>query len=178
MLKPAINYVDQLTKLRSIIFDNEDKYKYYINNDYINYKTLTVEDSDWNYIQRVSVNEKDEVQGYLSATLNPPFSITNLGFINFYLNSKKLQMSFVRDMLSFIDYLFTYRNLQKIEWCVIIGNPAERLYDKFIKKFNGRVVGTFTKSKRLFDGNVYDVKWYELMRDDYIKAKNVNSISN
>ena len=173
MLKPAINYKDQLEKLKSIIFDNEDKYKYYINNDYINYKIQTIEDSDWSCIQQVSVNEKNEVQGYFSANIDPPFRITNLGFTNFYLDSKKLQMSFIRDMLAFIDYLFTYRKFEKIEWCVIIGNPAERLYDKFRNEYKGRVVGIFTKSKRLIDGNIYDVKWYELMREDYESSKGI-----
>lgn len=172
MLKPAINYVDQLNKLKSIVFDNEDKYKYYINNNYINFELFDIGNNDYGRIHQVSINSKDEVQGYFSATMDYPNGVSSLAFLNFYVNSKKLQVTFIRDMLAFIDYLFMYRNVSKIKWTVVIGNPAEKLYDSFCEKFNGRIVGTFKNDVQLIDMSIHDVKHYELMRDDYIKANN------
>ena len=75
-------------------------------------------------------------------------------------------------MLAFIDYLFMYRNVSKIKWTVVIGNSAEKLYDSFIQKFNGRVVGIFKNDVQLIDQSIHDVKHYELMREDYVEAKN------
>jgi len=171
MLKPAINYVDQLNKLKSIIFDNEDKYKYCINADYIDYNFFCIEDSDYKSIQRVSVNSNDEVIGYMSANLGLNNVVTNLCLLNFYLDSKALPVSFARDTNAFIDYLFKYRKVTKIKFNVLIGNPAEKIYDRFVKNHNGRIVGTFKNDAILIDKTICDVKCYEIMRENYTEAK-------
>jgi hypothetical protein len=44
------------------------------------------------------------------------------------------------------------------------------MYDKFIKKYNGRVVGISKESVRLTDGEFYDVKEYEILKDKYIQT--------
>ena len=62
-------------------------------------------------------------------------------------------------------------NFRKLNFYVIAGNPAEKAYDKMIKRYGGRVVGYRRKNTRLFDGKYYDEKLYEVMREDYFRKK-------
>ena len=61
----------------------------------------------------------------------------------------------------------------KLNFSVVVGNPIEKSYDKLIKRYGGRIVGTREKETTLVDGNLYDVKMYELFREDYLKSKRV-----
>jgi hypothetical protein len=45
----------------------------------------------------------------------------------------------------------------------VVGNPAERMYDKFIEKYNGRVVGIKKNEVKLVDGKFYGLKLYEII---------------
>jgi len=52
-----------------------------------------------------------------------------------------------------------------------MGNPIEKMYDKYINKYGGRIIGINKQSTKLQDGNYYDVKYYEIFRDDYLRLK-------
>jgi hypothetical protein len=54
---------------------------------------------------------------------------------------------------------------------VVIGSPNEKIYDRLIKLYNGRIVGVFKKDVRLMDNKLYDVKHYEIFKDDFEKAQ-------
>ena len=71
-----------------------------------------------------------------------------------------------------IDDIFVKFNFNKINFDVIVGNPAEAMYDKFIKMCKGRIVGTLKKHIKLMDGWIYDTKIYEITRDNWIKNRN------
>ena len=45
------------------------------------------------------------------------------------------------------------------------------MYDKFISKYGGRIVGIKQKDTMLFDGKLYDTKMYEIFTEDYLKNK-------
>ena len=47
----------------------------------------------------------------------------------------------------------------------VVGNPAERLYDKVIEKYHGRVVGVKKQEALLQDGQFYDLKLYEIVKE-------------
>lgn len=47
----------------------------------------------------------------------------------------------------------------------------EKGYDRWVKRFGGRVVGTFSKRVKLYDNQLYDEKFYEIMREDYIRQR-------
>jgi hypothetical protein len=121
----------------------------------------------------VSVDKNDNVIGYLSASTDRSANkITSLGVINF----GELSIVFSRDFYKFLDNLFTIHNFNKIEWCVVVGNTAEKMYDKIIDKYHGRVVGVNHESTILEDGKYYDVKEYEIFKRDYDKYKNKKEI--
>jgi|WetSurMetagenome_2_1015567.scaffolds.fasta_scaffold124309_3 hypothetical protein len=54
---------------------------------------------------------------------------------------------------------------------VVIGNYIESTYDKICKKYGGRIVGIQSSEVKLIDGYHYDLKLYEILKEDYINAK-------
>jgi hypothetical protein len=164
ILKLAYTYKDKLQEIyKSIIF--QEKYKYYNFSTYWNYE-LKIEDDSWNYIQMVSVDDEDNIRGYFSATINRTSNIVDaLGIINFY----DVNVVFAKDMYQFIKDLFLKFNFRKIEFSVVIGNPIEKMYDKYIHKYNGNIIGIKRQSIKLHDDKLYDVKLYEIFKDDCIK---------
>ena len=95
----------------------------------------------------------------------------NLNIINF---EAEPSMTFAMDLGRALTDIFEKYNFRKLNFYVIVGNPAEKAYDKMIKKYGGRVVGYRRENTRLFDGKYYDEKLYEVMRDDYFNAKRRN----
>ena len=58
-----------------------------------------------------------------------------------------------------------------MSFSVVIGNPIEKRYDKFIEEYGGRVIGVREQDVRLLDGKFYDVKLYEIFRHEYLNRK-------
>lgn len=163
ILKLAYTYENQLQQLfKKIIF--QEKYKYYNYSNYWTYN-LKLSENSWDSIEMVSVDEENYVRGFLSASINRiADSVSSLGIINFY----DVNIVFAKDLYQFIKDLFLKFNFRKIEFIVVVGNPIEKMYDKYIQKYNGRIVGIKKQSTKLQDNKYYDVKMYEIFRDDCI----------
>lgn len=159
MLKPAILYKDELNRLEAESCLNP-KNKYYSPCRYVNYN-ITIKDDSWDSLQMVSVNKNNEVIGFLEANISQVSNnVNNLDIKNYY----DISIEFSRDINLFVkDLLFKY-NYNKISWFVIIGNPAEKAYDKYILKHGGRIIGIKEDDYRIIDGTLCDVKMYEIMR--------------
>lgn len=173
MLKLAYTYKDKLNiEFQKIVY--KDKYKFYNSDNYWNYNLKPSEDS-WNDIELVSVDEQDNVIGYFRAGISRTSDkISSLGIINFY----NTNMVFSKDLYQFLIDLFEKYNFRKIEFTVVIGNPIEKMYDKYTKKYGGSIIGVKRASTKLHDGKYYDVKYYEIFREDYLRCKNNNSNCN
>lgn len=160
MLKLAKPYEDQINKAKIHIIENEEKYKYLNCSTYWDNTILSIPDSDWNSIVRMSVSE-DKVLGYFKADIvRDTLDVSSLMAVNF--NLKAISFTFIRDLEAFVNYLLEYKKFRKINFSVVIGNPAERMYDRFIEKYNGRIVGIKKNDAKLVDGKYYDLKLYEL----------------
>jgi len=70
--------------------------------------------------------------------------------------------------------IFEKYNFRKLGFSVVVGNPVEKAYDRIIGRYGGRVVGTHIKQCRLTDGEYYDLKKYEIFREDYMKNRRIN----
>lgn len=162
MIKPIAEYISEVNRFcSSTLIENEDKYKFYNFSSWWNGQEISTDISEWDTISRVSVGD-NKVLGYMSADISrDTLNIDNLRLINFNLNT--ISLTFIKDVKTFIDYLFSVRKFRKMSFKVAVGNPSERLYDKFVEKYEGRVVGTYTKHIKLIDGKYYDVKLYEVM---------------
>lgn len=163
MLKPAILYKEELIKKYQNTWFDED-YKYY-HSSYE--RTPNIEADTWNYIQFVSVNDSNEVIGYLRANIaRTNMSISSLGIINF---SDDI-LTFGRDLHEFLEFLLDVKKFNKINFNVVVGNPIEKSYDLLIKKYNGRVVGFYEKDY-LINNEFHDSKIYEITRENYLESK-------
>jgi hypothetical protein len=77
---------------------------------------------------------------------------------------------FSHDMGDFIFSLFLRHRFNKIVFRVVVGNPAEDIYDRFCVKYGGRIVGVLKDNVKLLDGKNYDEKLYEIMLNDFEKS--------
>lgn len=79
------------------------------------------------------------------------------------------------DIKDFIFRLFNYYNYNKLRFSIIVGSPHEKMYDRFSRKYGGRIVGTLKQDFKLQDGTVCDRKLYEVLREDFLKSTGVKN---
>jgi hypothetical protein len=163
MLQPAYLYKDILYKYKSkIAFD--ERYKFYEYDTYVDYDIITDRNS-WECIQLVSVDNNDNIIGYFKADINRHvYYVCGLAIINF---TPKTNLIFAKDLKQFFLDLFNKYNFNKITFRVVIGNPIEKMYDKLVSNYGGRIVGIYKNNTKLWDGKIYDVKLYEIMKEDF-----------
>lgn len=165
MLKTAFEYKEQLQEAyRNITF--KERYKYYNNGVYWDY-ALKISENSWDILQMVSVDPKGNVIGYFGAEVQRHNEkVSSLGVCNF---TDGPNMIFAKDFKQFLSDLFFRFNFRKIEFTVTLGNPAEKIYDRFIAKYGGNVTGIRRETVRLEDGKFYDMKAYEVFKEDILK---------
>jgi hypothetical protein len=78
--------------------------------------------------------------------------------------------TFGKDLIQMFYDIFKKFHLNKVSYSVIIGNPAEKTWDKFTKKHGGRIVGIREKDVILQDGLLYDIKDYEIMAEKFFNS--------
>lgn len=163
MLEPAIKYKDQLEKLQYDIWFN-DKYKYWNCDTY--YDTMKIDEDTWNRHQFVSV-VNGRVIGYISYNVSrSDNSAHTLSILNFSDNKAVFGM----DLGQALKDIFEKYKFRKLKFCVVVGNPIEKSYDKMIEKYGGRIVGTYKKDVKLIEGEYYDRKLYEIFAEEYFEA--------
>lgn len=164
MLDVAIKYADALKDKMYDIWFNE-KYKYWNFNTY--HSGIEISNETWANHQFVSIKD-DEIIGYICYEINRKSNCClGLGIINFTDD----KMTFGRDLGQALTDIFEKFQFNKLKFSVVIGNPIEKSYDRMIQRYGGRIVGIFRQDTRLIDGNLYDVKQYEILRSEYLAAK-------
>lgn len=166
MLDIALNHTEQVKqKFRSTWLD--DRYKYY---NYSNYhdEWQPVE-STWVDHQFVSLKD-GEVIGYIGYRIDRAGGdlVYDLNIINF---EKEPSMTFSSDLGKALRNIFEKYRFRKLCFSVVVGNPIEKSYDKICFKYGGRVVGIRKAQTRLVDNLYYDEKLYEILIEDYEKAR-------
>lgn len=165
MLEPAVKYKEQLERLQYNIWFN-DKYKYWNYNVYN--RPIDIDANTWNSHQFVSVYN-GEVIGYISYSISRgDNNAYALSIINFSDN----KAIFGKDLGCALRDIFEKYKFRKLNFSVLIGNPAEKSYDKMIAKYGGRIIGVRKEDVKLIDGNYYDEKLYEIFANDYFNAIN------
>lgn len=163
MLVPAFNYAEELKKKMATTWFDE-KYKYY-NDTY--YSDLKIDNETWSRHQFVSIDKDGNIIGYIEYSVDrQTYSCDGLSIINFTDNKTIFGM----DLGHALTDIFEKFKFRKLVFAVIIGNPIEKSYDKMINKYGGRIVGVYKQHTKLIDGEYYDKKVYEIMREDYLKS--------
>lgn len=160
MLALAIQYAPQLQECYQNTL-TDPKYRYYMHG--IRRYFIPIEPDDTNKLQYVSLGAYGNVLGLFECNLNretmTAYEITAIRFTPEY------EPEFAADMYRFVvDVIFQQYGMNRVIYNVIIGNKAEKLYDRICERYRGRIVGTFTNEVRLFDGKLYDVKYYEMLK--------------
>ena len=165
MLDIALKYKDKLQELYLNTW-HQDKYKYYNYNSY--WSALELKENTWDAHEFVSVDKDGKVLGFIFYSVDRPSnSACSLGIINFADSS----LTFGKDVLQAIKDIFEKYNFHKLSFCVVVGNPIEKTYDKLTPKYGGRIVGVEKQHAKLCDNKYYDVKRYEILREDYMRVK-------
>lgn len=163
MLEPAIKYKEELEKLQYEVWFN-DKYKFW--NCDVYYDTLKIDENTWDKHQFVSVHN-NKIIGYISYNISRSDNSTySLSIMNFTDN----KFVFGIDLGKALKDIFEKYGFRKINFCVVVGNPIEKTYDKMIKKYGGRIVGIYREDIKLIDGKYYDKKLYEIFAKQYFES--------
>lgn len=165
MLDFAIKYKDRL-QIMFVDTWHTEKYKYYHYTTYCN--TPDFKDSTWDFHDYVSLDHQGNIIGNIYYKIDRVANnACNLCIINFGGN----EAIFAKDLLQVIRDIFEKFNFNKLSFQVVVGNPAEKGYDRLIQKYNGYIVGIKKKETKLFDGKYYDVKCYEILRENYLRRR-------
>lgn len=168
MLDLAIKYKDELNSLWVDTLYKE-KYKYVHNSSWQDLE-IDFKNDTWNRLQMVSVKD-GKVIGYFKVSIDRDTLIANnLLVMNFY----DINYTFSKDFKTFITDLFEKYNFNKLTFNVVLGNKAEKMYDKYIELYGGRIVGTLNDDCKLFDGKLYDSKLYDITKKEYLERKLTN----
>ena len=112
MLKPAIMYELYLNdKLHNVWYD--EKYKYYFG---VFFSNLNLPKDDFSFHNFVSLNNNNEVIGYITYEIDRSTNnVNNLGIINFS-NNKYDKITFGVDVRKVIDNIFVKFGFNKISF--------------------------------------------------------------
>jgi hypothetical protein len=78
---------------------------------------------------------------------------------------------FGKDLLQVIKDIFERFNFHKLSFGMVVGNPIEKTYDRIVEKYGGRITCIEKEETKLDDNKYYDVKRYEILREDYLRAR-------
>lgn len=165
MLDIAGKYETQLQeKFADIAFD--EKFMFLFGSSYRD--QFECSKSSWTRHEFVSIYD-NKVIGYLKYSIDRDANgAYAMQIVNF---SYKDNIHFSKDLKQFLTNIFDKFQFRKLDFCCYVGNPIEKMYDKYIKKYGGRVVGIKKEEDKLLDGNYYDLKLYEISLKDYLQNK-------
>lgn len=76
-------------------------------------------------------------------------------------------------IFQYLDYLFIARGCNSYSWIVAEKNEhAKKIYDKFIKKYFGHIIGYRHYGQKAYDGEISNVFLYEITKEEFFEWKN------
>lgn len=166
MLKPAFLFKDLIQeKIAETLLDPRYEYAYLDGSMQMEPKLAT---NTWEGVDVVSVIEKGKqtiLLGLAKFRMDRPGNfVSSIYLLSFTDSSKEILAG---DLYSAINKLFTVMNIPKMKWCVAVGNPVEKLYDRLCTLAGGRIVGIFRNDGLTYTRKHVDVKWYEITSKEY-----------
>ena len=164
MLARAHSYKETLKRCVLDVVDDP-----YYDNLWPNYVDFDSDIKDNNYYnqQWVSLENGFNIVGFFCAEVDRTCHyVKSLKIVNF---NKDKNITFARDLKDFFLKLLLRFNYHKINFSVVVGSRNEKIYDKFINRYGGRIVGTFYNDRMLQDGSIRDMKHYEITREEFLE---------
>jgi len=143
---------------------NDGNYKYLHFAHYKEYRQVDIKDDEIKEIERISVDDRGRVLGYFSATIDQwSKKITSTFFVKFsYLDYYDDEIA-DKDFKQFVDEIMNHKIYRIVEFIAIKENPANKTYEKFIKKYKGKKF-IMEDYVLLEDGKYHDTVYYYFNR--------------
>lgn len=126
-----------------------------------NYMPRIVEEPDKSTFQFAIVDNKDKLVGYISYEIDWYSSQAyNFGLMSFDRGNPLIGKTLFEVMNNIINNL----RIHRISWYMVGGNPVERSYNRFCKKYNGRKIILRDVFKDRM-GNYHDSITYEIINE-------------
>ena len=157
------------TELAALFLENwgNERLKYWNTIGY-NRTLPELPENDW-CSRHFVIKNNEKIIGYVSYEMSiRPNSVHTLEAVNFS-NKPEDKSVFGIGLFKILKDVFDLHKANKINFCVTVGNPIEPSYDRLIAKFGGRIVGIYKEDARLVDGEMYDLKAYEILRSEYLQ---------
>lgn len=156
MLVPAILYKEEILEEFGKRFYSDDMVYY---NGYLGSSPPTIgDDNDGNHYQYAIV-DNGKLVGYFTYMIDWYSSCAHcFGLFSFDRSNRTIGLDVFRELKRIInDY-----KLHRMEWRMVGGNPVERHYDKFCKRYHGRklLLHDVLKDRR---GKYHDDVIYEII---------------
>lgn len=156
MLVPAILYKEEICKRFAQYIYTEDMINY---TGYLGNSLPTIEESNDGSIYQYAIIDNDRLIGYFTYSIDWYSSCAHcFGLFSFDRKNKIIGFDVYRELRKIInDY-----QIHRIEWRMVGGNPVEKHYDKFCKKYHGKkfVLTDAIKDRR---GKYHDDIIYEII---------------
>lgn len=132
MLKPAVLYKEEIQKELAKHNYTENMMFY---TGYLGYSVANIEKANDGDLYQYAIVENDKLIGYFAYQVDWYSSCASrFGLFSFDRNNTTIGLDIYRELKKLInDY-----HIHRIEWHMIGGNPVERHYDNFCKKYNGK----------------------------------------
>ena len=132
MLKPALLYKEQLQEELTKHNYTEDMIYY---TGYLGHSLINIAENNDGDLYQYAIVENDKLIGYFTYHVNWYDSCASrFGLFAFDRNNRIIGVDVYKELKKLInDY-----HIHRIEWYMISGNPVERHYDNFCKKYNGK----------------------------------------
>lgn len=166
MLIDANKYKRQIYK-ELLKLSNKEKF-FYFGSDEIQLPEIN-EDNKNKGVYRFGIVDSDKLIGYFSYYIDlKNLSVSSFGLVSFDKKNKIIGL----DVYKEIKRIIKKYSLHSIQWNMVGDNPAERHYDKYIKKFNG-IKYVFPEAIRTKDGKFHDdVLYYAVVGGNEVIPSN------
>lgn len=156
MLVPAIIYKDEICKRFLKYAYSEDMINY---TGYLGYSMPTIAEENNGNLYQYAIVDNDRLIGYFTYQIDWYASCANcFGLFSFDRSNSIIGHDIYRELQKIInDY-----NIHRVEWRMVGGNPVEKHYDKFCKRYNGRKF-VLTDAIKDRSGEYHDDIIYEII---------------
>lgn len=161
MLVPASEYKEALAKLW-VQYSSHPDYRYW-NVDFYYNPLSEIKNTDLRKDEWVSVAD-GRIIGYFCALIDKSTrSVADISVASFEKHPR-----YGYDFVAFIKFI--RRRYRYVRWAAVDNHPSQKAYETILRRYGGRIVGTFKKKVKLNDGKLYDERWYEIENENRIDA--------
>lgn len=159
MLVPAITRKEEIIRAFQSKYYTEDLM---FNSGWIGFETINIMDYDNGVTEQWAVIDDEELIGYIAFS----YSCHDRRASSFcIMNFDKGNPTFGRDLYKVLNKIIKEYKPHVMEWHMVSGNPVERHYDSFCKRYNGN---KYILRDRIMDkkGNWHDDVLYEIIFEE------------